>query len=170
MRDANNDPDVRRSVEDFLYREARLLDDYQLDDWVALFEPDGHYWVPMARDQPDPLNHVSLFYEGVDLLRLRSQRLQHEHTVSQWPPSRTCHHVSNIEIEARDDADGASDLLQVRSALVFIEYRRNEQHYFGGHVYHSLRPRSGGFGIVLKRVNLLNCDSEAGHLRMAIPF
>lgn len=166
MGSANNDIETRRRVEDFLFHEARLLDDYRLNDWVALFEPDGHYWVPMAWDQADPINHVSLFYEGVDLLRLRSQRLQHERTVSQWPPSRTCHHVSNIEIESRDDADG----LLVRSALVFIEYRRNEQHHFGGHVYHSLRCRDGSFGIALKRVNLLNCDSEAGHLRMAIPF
>lgn len=154
-----------RDVEDFLYYEARLLDEHRLDDWVGLFEPDGHYWVPMAWEQPDPLNHVSLFYEGVDLLRLRAQRLQHERTVSQWPPSRTCHQVSNVEFEARDD--GA---LLVHSALVFFEYRRDEQHCFAGRVEHSLVPRNDGFGIALKRVNLLNCDSDAGHLRMAIPF
>ena len=158
---------LRQSVEDFLFQEARLLDDYRLDEWVALFEPDGHYWVPMAWDQPDPINHVSLFYEGVDLLRLRAQRLLHDRTVSQWPPSRTCHQVSNIEIETNDDDDGG---LLIRSALVFFEYRRNEQRCYAGRVRHELRQRDGRFGIAQKRVDLLNCDSDAGHLRMAIPF
>ena len=159
-------PRLRRAAEDFLFEEARLLDDHRLDDWVDLFEPDGHYWVPMAWDQPDPLNHVSLFYESVELLRLRSQRLQHELTVSQWPPTRTCHQVSNVMIET----EAKSGVVNVRSALVFIEYRRDEQRYFAGHTLHQLRPRTRGFGIILKRVNLLNSDSEAGHLRMAIPF
>jgi len=160
------DPELKRTVETFLTREARLLDEHRLDEWVDLFEADGRYWVPMAWDQPDPINHVSLFYEGVDLLRLRSRRLRHERTVSQWPPSRTCHQVSNVEIEALDD-DG---LVHVRSNLVFVEYRRDEQRCFAGHARHELRRRDRGFGIVLKRVNLLNCDSDAGHLRMAIPF
>ncbi len=160
------DPALKQAAEAFLTEEARLLDDYRLDDWVDLFEPDGHYWVPMAWDQPDPINHVSLFYESVDLLRLRSRRLQHQRTVSQWPPTRTCHQVSNVEIEALDD----KGLLHVRSALLFVDYRRDEQRYFAGHTHHRLRRRDDGFGIVLKRVNLLNCDSDAGHLRMAIPF
>lgn len=160
------DPALKQAAEAFLTEEARLLDDYRLDDWVDLFEPDGHYWVPMAWDQPDPINHVSLFYESVDLLRLRSRRLQHQRTVSQQPPTRTCHQVSNVEIEALDD----KGLLHVRSVLMFVDYRRDEQRYFAGHTHHRLRRRDGGFGIVLKRVNLLNCDSDAGHLRMAMPF
>ena len=164
MGEINHTVDVRRPIEDFLFREARLLDECRFDAWVELFEPDGRYWVPMAWDQPDPDNHVSLIHEGVDLLRLRSQRLQHDRTVSQWPPSRTCHQVSNIEIEADDSR------WLVRSALVFIEYRRNEQRYFAGRVRHTMKPRADGFGIVLKRVDLLNCDTDAGHLRMAIPF
>jgi len=30
-------------VEDFLYREAALLDDWKLKDWLALFSPNARY-------------------------------------------------------------------------------------------------------------------------------
>ena len=37
----------------FLVHEARLLDEKRYDEWNALFTDDAHYWVPLARDQPD---------------------------------------------------------------------------------------------------------------------
>ena len=36
------------SIEDFLFREAALLDDWKLTEWVALFEPGATYRVPPA--------------------------------------------------------------------------------------------------------------------------
>jgi len=36
----------RLAVEDFLYREAALLDDWRLDDWLELFTEDCRYAVP----------------------------------------------------------------------------------------------------------------------------
>ena len=31
---------------DFVVREARLLDQQRLEDWLDLFTEDGHYWTP----------------------------------------------------------------------------------------------------------------------------
>ena len=45
-------PTLREQVEDFLFREAALLDDWRLDDWVALFTEDARYVVPTT-DLPD---------------------------------------------------------------------------------------------------------------------
>lgn len=42
---------TRSEVEDFLYHEAALLDDWQLDDWLALYTADARYEVP-ATDLP----------------------------------------------------------------------------------------------------------------------
>ena len=36
----------RQQVEDFLYAEAALLDAWQLDDWLLLFDEDAKYEVP----------------------------------------------------------------------------------------------------------------------------
>ena len=36
----------RNDVEDFLYHEAQLLDEWKLKEWEALFTSDGSYYVP----------------------------------------------------------------------------------------------------------------------------
>ncbi len=38
---------TRDEAERFLYHEARLLDERRLDGWLALFTPDGIYWLPI---------------------------------------------------------------------------------------------------------------------------
>ena len=49
-----------QSVEQFLYREAALLDRPDLDQWIELYTTDGTYWMPSIEDQVDPLNHISV--------------------------------------------------------------------------------------------------------------
>ena len=34
----------------FLYREARLLDDKQWEEWLQLYAPDVEYWMPAWDD------------------------------------------------------------------------------------------------------------------------
>ena len=61
--------------ERFLQHEARLLDDGKFDDWLALFTPDGSYWVPSEPDQDNPHDTVSLIYDDRRLLETRVRRL-----------------------------------------------------------------------------------------------
>lgn len=49
---------LREQVEAFLFEEAALLDDWRLDDWVALFTDDGRYVVPTT-DLPEGIPHVT---------------------------------------------------------------------------------------------------------------
>ena len=44
---------------DFVVHEARLIDAKRLDDWLALFDDDGRYWMPLARGQQDRRTHTS---------------------------------------------------------------------------------------------------------------
>ena len=37
--------DVTREVEQFLYREARLLDERRFHEWLELFTEDVRYWM-----------------------------------------------------------------------------------------------------------------------------
>ncbi len=46
---------ARAEVEEFLYREAELLDDWNLDEWIALFTEDARYYVP-CNDAPQGEN------------------------------------------------------------------------------------------------------------------
>jgi ethylbenzene dioxygenase beta subunit len=159
------DADIYHNVQQFLFHEAELLDDRRFDEWIGLFEADGEYWVPMAWGQPDPHQHISLIYENVEVLTMRMQRLKELAALSQRPFSRTCHHVGNVIVGPPDQND-----LSVRSALIVVEYRRNEQRTFAGTAQHTLTRSGESFRIRKKRVDLINCDTDVGHVRISIPF
>lgn len=155
------------ALQEFITTEARLLDDRRFDEWLALFEDDAKYWIPIAWGQADPINHVSLVYESKELLQMRISRLTHRGTTSQFPPSRTCHLIANTQIIDESNVDG---LICLRSSFMMTEYRRSEQRLFSGFVNHQLRPSGASYRIHAKRIDLLNCDSEHGLLRFGMPL
>ena len=58
---------LRLRVEDLLYEEADLLDRWQLDDWLALYTEDAHYYVPPSDVDGDTANpDTALFYINDD--------------------------------------------------------------------------------------------------------
>ncbi|MGD0189316.1 MAG: aromatic-ring-hydroxylating dioxygenase subunit beta [Rhizomicrobium sp.] len=88
---------VRRSaVEDFLFHEAALLDDWKLTEWVALFEVGATYHVPPAGAAEDADPAMSLFYIADDYHRLteRAKRLLKRTAHVEFPHSRCRHMVS----------------------------------------------------------------------------
>ncbi len=113
--------------ERFLLHEARLLDEGKFDDWLALFTPDGWYWVPSEPDQDNPHDTVSLIYDDRRLLETRVRRLASPRIYSQEPRSRTSRIVSNVSIE-----DGDNNACLVRSKFLMVEYRRDAQRLFVG--------------------------------------
>lgn len=153
-----------RQCEDFLLREAQLLDDARFDEWLALFTSDATYWVPSEPDQASPLDTVSLMYDDRRLLETRVRRLASPRIYSQEPRSRTSRIVTNASIEENDALGGCL----VRSKFVIVEYRREQQRIFAGTYFHRLVVRDGGFRIASKRVNLVNCDAAMDGL--VIPF
>lgn len=150
-------------VQAFLFEEARLLDERRFGEWLELYAPDGEYWVPSAWQQQSAKDHVSLFYETVQLLRMRVDRLENELSPLDTPKSRVNHFLSNVTVE-----DGAE--LTAHAHLLYCEYRREEQRWFAGRCSWRLRPEGTSFRIAAKRVDLLNADQDSGHLRFTIPF
>jgi ethylbenzene dioxygenase subunit beta len=149
---------MKAELEAFVLREARLLDERRFSDWLALFAEDGVYWVPAAPAQASPQDALSLFHEPKPLLAMRVARLERPDMHAQAPVTRTVHHVSAVEV-----AD-----LEVRSALVIAEWRAGESRWFAARVLHRLRREPAGLRIVLKRVDLIDC--EAPHRAIAVPF
>jgi ethylbenzene dioxygenase subunit beta len=104
---------LHHELSQFLFREARLLDEERYDDWLALFTADVHYWVPgvenrLRRDPAGTINtdHMAFFDDNhLDL----SRRVARYATPTAWaedPATRHFHLVSNIEIEDGAAADG----------------------------------------------------------------
>jgi hypothetical protein len=66
--------DTLREVEQFLYRQAELLDEKRWDDFIELFADDGLYWMPAAPEQTTGEGVPSIFYEDRNLMTVRMKR------------------------------------------------------------------------------------------------
>lgn len=109
-------------VEQFLYQEAECLDAWRLDEWLALFTDDLHYWVPMRRNVPHnrrdteftrPYEDVSWFEETKDGLNRRVKQIQTGVHWAEEPLSRTTHMVSNVRLAAIHPDSRAPEAVEV---------------------------------------------------------
>jgi 3-phenylpropionate/cinnamic acid dioxygenase small subunit len=146
----------------FIYAEAQLLDDKRWDEWYDLFTEDGHYWVPLTRNQPDAEFHTSLAYEDKLLLRLRIERLRRL-PPSQHPQSWSQHVLQAPEIEAAADGHW-----RTRTPFHYAEARGDAMQTYTGVAWHELVPRDGALRIRLKRIDLLNCDAALPSIQLFI--
>jgi 3-phenylpropionate/cinnamic acid dioxygenase small subunit len=165
-----SDQDTIRSVEQFLYREARLLDERRFHDWLRLFTDDVHYWMT-ARANRYPrsskaiaaldadryaeedagADELGLFDEDIRTLTARVARLDTGMAWAEDPPSRTRHLITNIEIEP-----GASDS-ELTVHCNFIVYRgrgETEQDFYVGARQDTLRRVDGAWKIANRRMVL----------------
>jgi benzoate/toluate 1,2-dioxygenase beta subunit len=154
-----------KPFERFVLHEARLLDDRRFRDWMALFTEDGTYWVPAVHGQESPFNHVSLFYDDLDLMNTRINRLEHPRIHIQSPASHCVHLINNVIVERADETKGE---YVISSVVVMFESHGEEQRIFAGRQTHTLRQQDGTLRIVQKRVDLTNC--EASFAPIAIPI
>jgi 3-phenylpropionate/cinnamic acid dioxygenase small subunit len=153
----------RSRVENFLYREARLMDTHAYDEWLALWTDDALYWVPSNDDEIDPERHVSIVYENRARLEDRIARLKSGAAYAQDPKSRLSRIVSNVEI-----AEANSDGLLVQSAFNLTALRRGRMDIFAGRSNYKLRGDGDSFKIAYKKVLLINNDEVIHNLTFLI--
>lgn len=145
----------------FVLQEARLIDEQRFDEWLEMWAPDGRYWMPLEYGQTDRSAHNSLFDDDLLLLRIRVERLKGAKTYSQKPKSR-CHHLLQAPVvEARGPAEW-----QTWTAFQYVETRYDEQTLYAGWSRHTLVELDGRLRILLKRVDLVNCDAAFGNIQL----
>ena len=150
-------PPTLAALEQFLYHEARLLDNGRLDEWLELFTPDSTYWIPLEANQHDPYETSSIVFDDRKLLEARVRQYAHPRAHARTPFMRTVHQVSNVMlIEDHPDRDE----VVVGSTLLVVEFRAERQRLFGALCEHRLRPSDGGFRIAAKRIDIVNSESE----------
>ena len=147
--------ELRSEVEQFLYREAWLLDHERLDEWLELFSDDATYWIPLQANQGDPLTTSSIVYDDRRLLEVRVRQFQHPRAHARTPAPRTVHQIGNVQILEAGTHD-----IRASSALVLVEYRRERQRVWGALVEHRLRRTADGLRIAAKRIDLVNSEAE----------
>ena len=127
----------RADVEDFLYREAALLDEWKLEEWLTLLTDDAAYYVP-PNDHPEGDHRTTLFILADDIVRIRERvkRLMSPDCHAEYPHSRTRRLISNVRIVGVE-----GDLVTVAANFVCNRFRR----------YERIREYVGSYRYVLKR-------------------
>jgi len=145
---------TRAEVEDFLYAEASLLDEWRLDDWFALFAPGATYEVPTAGAPDDDDSAKALFYIADDYVRLRERvtRLGKREAHAEFPRSRLRRMISNVRLLS--EAPGE---LRVACNLVCYRAKNGKVDTYFGHCLYRLDMSSQPWRIASKRV-LLDMD------------
>ena len=161
---------TRLQVEDFIYQEAELLDQWKLDEWLALWTPECQYIVgPTGKSDALSLSpETTLFLVADDRFRLEQRviRMKKSTAHAEYPHSRTRHLYSNVRI-AEDDGKS------VQAVVNFATWRSSRSiinAYFGRLDYTFETTGNGDertFKIASKRATL-DLDSLVPHGKVTI--
>ena len=150
---------LRYEVEQFLCREAELLDSRQFEAWLDLLADDIRYWMPLSRNMAFGEWDAEYTREGEDLNWFDEGKFELEQRVKQiltgkhWaeePVSRTSHIISNLQVDVVAD-----DL--VRARCRFFVYRNRtevESNLFVGKREDHLRREGESFKIAVRKIFL----------------
>ena len=154
--------DVSREVEQFLYREARLLDERRFREWLELLTEDVRYWMGSRSNRyprsskaiaildPDRYVEDDLTQEGElaileETKQTLSQRVARLDTGMAWaedPPSRSRHLITNIEVEP---GDAANEVKVYSNFMVYRSRAETEQDFYVGARRDLLRRVAGSW-------------------------
>jgi 3-phenylpropionate/cinnamic acid dioxygenase small subunit len=151
--------------------EARLLDDWQLEEWSRLFTNDGIYWVAMG-DAQNPEDELSITYDDRKRREMRvDQLIKQGPRTAQSPRSETVHHVTNVEVFALGEHEASA-----RYNLLFAESRPGDwrmegmgrQRLLSGRCFLKFRRTDEGWRIQEKKVVLLGRDQPLENFTVVI--
>ncbi|SJM73004.1 benzoate 1,2-dioxygenase small subunit [Psychrobacter piechaudii] len=120
------------NVRQFLYREARLLDEKKWEEWLDCYDENCPFWMPSWDDDgelvTDPQREISLiYYPDRGGLEDRVFRIETERSAATIPDTRTSHNLSNIEILEQDKG-----VVLVRFNWLNKSFRYNQTNSYWG--------------------------------------
>ena len=163
--------DLVHDVEQFLFREARLLDEGRFREWLELLTDDVRYWMPamgrryrassksLAIANADRYverefsgeGELAILDETKQSLEKRIARLESGMAWAEDPPSHTCHILSNIAV-----VEGSPDT-QLGVHANFVLYRsrgESEQDSYVGRRHDVLRRVDSDWKIAHRKIFL----------------
>ncbi|HEY3881794.1 MAG TPA: aromatic-ring-hydroxylating dioxygenase subunit beta [Trebonia sp.] len=148
---AAQDSGLRSRVEDFLYAEAALLDEWRLDDWLGLLTDGARYEVP-STDRPGghPDTTLMLVSDTRSMISARVKRLNSRKAYREFPWSRTRRIVGNVRVLA---VTGSGEL-EVTANFAVYRTRNGQTHCYAGRYQYRLVPAGEGFLIAYRRAEL----------------
>lgn len=151
------DDSVQKECEQLIYKEARLLDELKLDEFLELYSEKCLYWIPIAPGGGDPKKEVSIAFDDRRRLEDRIYRLKTGYAHSQIPMSRTRRMLTNMEYSIKESGES----IYVRANFILYELRVGKLKSYAGWYGYSLIQEQERWKIALKMINLI--DSDQGH-------
>lgn len=153
-----------RQIEQFLFAEAQLLDEWRLHEWLELFTEEGHYLIP-ATDHPngDPSRDLFLVQDDQFLLEQRANSLLTRAAHAEYPQSRTTRMISNIRA-----THGEADRIHVHANFVVYRVRNGVIDAYVGQYRHILEPDAEQSFRYVERKSVLTLDALRPHGKISI--
>jgi len=155
---------LRDTCRMLLEREARLLDQNRLDDWLRLYVPECVYWVPATELAGDPRTEIAVCFDDRRRIEDRIFRLQNEFAWSQQPRSRTARLISNVEVFSTEN----ENILMLRSTFLITEFQAGDKRTYTGWYGHKVQNENNKWNIIAKQVNLIDCDQNLRNLSIIL--
>ncbi len=155
-------PGLRQRVEDFLYREAALLDEWRLDEWLALTSEDVRYEVPATDVRADDPGALAIIADDAARLRQRVEQLLGNAMWCENPRSRTRRLIANVRIVATHGAE-----LEVAANFMIHRFGNGRSDVFVG-AYRYRLVRDGDDFRIRRRLVLLDHESLTEHGKISI--
>jgi p-cumate 2,3-dioxygenase beta subunit len=154
---------TRQTIEDFLYEEAALLDEWRLDEWLELLTEDATYEVP-STDAPDgdPKTTLSIIADDITRIRSRVKQLLGKSAWAENPPSRTRRLISNVRIRG---VEGESIYVTANFAVYRMRFEHMDT-YVGRYEY-TLVQRDGRLKIRARKA-ILDLEALRPHGKVSI--
>ena len=141
----------RAEVEDFLFFEAELLDNWRLKEWEELLADDACYYIP-PNDDLEGSHRTTLFIVADDRERIRQRviRVLDPNCHAEYPKSRLSRIIGNVRIVKVE-----GDLVTVSANFIAHRYRRYERTgEYVGNLRYILRRNGASFLIKERRMVL----------------
>lgn len=144
-------------IQAFVYREARLLDDREWDEWLECYSKEATFWMPAWDDDDeltrDPQSEISLiYYPNREGLEDRVYRIKTERSgATSIPEPRTTHQVSNLEVLSQEGGK-----VELRFNWHTLSHRYQQTSAFFGTSFYTLDVSGDAPLITYKKVVLNN--------------
>ena len=142
----------------FYIREAWLLDERKLKEWLQLFTDDVLYFMPRRKNVPrreahrelTPLGDLAILEEDRRYLEMRVARLDTGMAWAEDPPSRTRHLIGNLEAAPLENGE-----VQARTAfLVYRSHLETDHQLLSGCRDDVLRKVNGAWKVARRTIVL----------------
>jgi len=156
-------PETQHEIEQFLFFEARLLDEWRWRDWFNLLSDDIHYWMPVRKNRLRVRSFSQETTPGIQMAHFDEDKKSMESRVKQmesgthWaedPPSRSRHLVTNVWVhDIRNDL-GVEEYAVRSYFLCYRNRLETEVDIWAGQRDDVLRRTSTGFEIAARTILL----------------